>query len=174
MPTSERSAFSSSICAHIRASIVWVQSDLVLTYVPVGSEVDVLPLAVAAIDAGKRAGIPRTESDVLSFDEVDSEALASLVPGAFAIPVPAMPRTIVPTSRTLLLVPLLAFDASGRRLGSGRGFYDRYLKTFPGTSVGVAFAVQEVEAVPVEAHDVALGVVVTEAGWRSAVSIGPN
>ena len=93
---------------------------------------------------------------------------------AFAVPVLAVPRTIVPTSRTLLLVPLLAFDASGRRLGSGRGFYDRYLKTFPGTSVGVAYAVQEVEAVPVEAHDVALGVVVTEEGWRTAVSIGPN
>ena len=137
-----------------------------LTYVQVGSEVDVLPLADAAIDGGKRAGIPRIEGDVLSFDEVDLDGLASLVPGAFAIPVLPVNRAIVATPGTLLLVPLLAFDAVGRRLGSGRGFYDRYLRTFPGTAVGVAFSAQEVDAVPVEAHDVALAAVVTESGWH--------
>jgi 5-formyltetrahydrofolate cyclo-ligase len=67
-------------------------------------------------------------------------------------------------------VPLLGFDARGHRLGWGKGFYDRYLAG-PGAgafAVGVAFACQRVDVVPVEEHDRALAAVVTERGWAVA------
>jgi len=68
----------------------------------------------------------------------------------------------------LLLVPLLAFDRSGHRLGYGGGFYDRTLSAFRHSSViraiGVAYAAQEVEGIPAEPHDMPLDGILTEAG----------
>ena len=64
----------------------------------------------------------------------------------------------------LLLVPLLAFDAGGHRLGYGGGFYDRTLKAFGIRAIGIAYAGQEVESLPHEAHDVALDAILTERG----------
>ena len=159
-----RHVASTMIRAHIIASAAFVAADLVLTYVPVGSEADVLDVVRAALDCGKRAAIPRTDGDVLSFDEVDAESLAMLEAGALGIPVASQVRPAVPTSHTLALVPLLAFDQDGRRLGSGKGFYDRFLAQFPGVAIGVAFAIQEVERVPTEPHDRRLDGVVTQAG----------
>jgi 5-formyltetrahydrofolate cyclo-ligase len=64
-----------------------------------------------------------------------------------------------------LLVPLLAFDRGGHRLGYGGGFYDRTLAALPGAvAVGCAYACQEVDAVPVAAHDARLHAVATERG----------
>ena len=68
----------------------------------------------------------------------------------------------------MLIVPLLAFDARGYRLGYGGGFYDRTLEGLraqgPVTAIGFAFAAQEVAEVPIEATDQRLDVIVTEAG----------
>lgn len=88
--------------------------------------------------------------------------------GAFGIaePRPNWPREFP----TLLFVPLLAYDAHGRRLGYGGGYYDRSLADLERrqsiTAIGVAFAGQEVEYVPSDAHDRRLDKVVTELGIR--------
>jgi 5-formyltetrahydrofolate cyclo-ligase len=68
----------------------------------------------------------------------------------------------------LIVMPLVAFDRSGARLGHGRGFYDRVLADLHARGVtpmlvGIAFSVQEVRAIPAEAHDVPLDRIVTEA-----------
>jgi 5-formyltetrahydrofolate cyclo-ligase len=64
-----------------------------------------------------------------------------------------------------LLVPLLAFDRAGRRLGYGAGYYDRTLAALPGRpAIGCAYAVQEVEAVPAGPQDARLDAVATERG----------
>ncbi|WP_372706296.1 5-formyltetrahydrofolate cyclo-ligase [Brevundimonas sp.] len=67
----------------------------------------------------------------------------------------------------LILAPLLAFDAVGRRLGQGGGYYDRTFAARPNvTRIGFAYAGQEVEHLPVEAHDIRLHGVLTETGYR--------
>jgi 5-formyltetrahydrofolate cyclo-ligase len=65
-----------------------------------------------------------------------------------------------------LLVPLLAFDAHGHRLGYGGGFYDRTLAALKACAIGIAFVGQEVTALPHEPHDRPLDAVLTEAGLR--------
>jgi 5-formyltetrahydrofolate cyclo-ligase len=88
--------------------------------------------------------------------------------GAFGIPEPRpdWPRA----DPSLLLVPLLAFDGEGYRLGYGGGYYDRTLAHFraqrPVTAIGVAFAGQEVPRVPREPNDQRLDMIVTEQGIR--------
>jgi 5-formyltetrahydrofolate cyclo-ligase len=75
-----------------------------------------------------------------------------------------------PPRLDLVVLPLVAFDAQGRRLGMGGGYYDRRLARARATRrplrVGYAFALQEVASVPAAAHDVALDAVVTERGVR--------
>ena len=66
----------------------------------------------------------------------------------------------------LLLVPLLAFDAHGHRLGYGGGFYDRTLALLKVPAIGIAYAGQEVASLPREPHDMALDMIVTEQGVR--------
>ena len=78
----------------------------------------------------------------------------------------------------LIMVPLLAFDASGGRLGQGGGYYDRTLEALRAegripriAAVGLAYAAQELDNLPMDAHDQPLDGVLTEAGYRSAKRI---
>ena len=84
-----------------------------------------------------------------------------MAPGRFGTAVPTG-AAMVPT---LLLVPLLAFDRRGNRLGYGAGYYDRTLAALPGVrTLGCAFGAQELDSVPVGPHDVKLDAVATECG----------
>ncbi|TNF16922.1 MAG: 5-formyltetrahydrofolate cyclo-ligase [Rhodobacteraceae bacterium] len=91
----------------------------------------------------------------------------AMIEGAYGAHVPANGEEIIPE---VLIVPLLAFDALGYRLGYGGGFYDRTLEGLrargPVTAIGFAFAAQEVPQVPTELTDQPLDMIVTEAGVR--------
>jgi 5-formyltetrahydrofolate cyclo-ligase len=64
-----------------------------------------------------------------------------------------------------VIIPMLAFDKKGNRLGYGAGYYDRFLVSHPHlTRIGIAFAFQEVEKIPVEATDAGMDIIVTENG----------
>ena len=79
-----------------------------------------------------------------------------LAPGKLRIPEPLV------SAPAVVLVPLVGFDRSGHRLGQGGGFYDRTLEGLSTLSIGLAYAVQEVDAVPVEPWDRKLDWIVTE------------
>ena len=85
----------------------------------------------------------------------------------FAIPTPVMRA---PIDVEIVLVPLVAFDNTGNRLGRGAGFYDRFLDGRTVRTVGVAFELQRIDCVPVEAHDQPLDVIVTELGIRNCAA----
>lgn len=91
----------------------------------------------------------------------DGEALR---PGAYGIQEPA--AHFPSAAPHLLLVPLLAYDNRGHRLGYGGGFYDRTLEALRVPAIGVAFSGQEVISLPVEAHDMALSGILTEHGLK--------
>jgi 5-formyltetrahydrofolate cyclo-ligase len=90
---------------------------------------------------------------------------AAMVPGAFGALIPEAGAWLVPR---VLIVPLLAFDRRGYRLGYGGGFYDRTLVGLRAqgkvTAIGFGFAAQQVPEVPTDAHDQRLDLIVTQAG----------
>ena len=86
----------------------------------------------------------------------------ALTPGAFGTFNPRDLRPAMPGDWELAIVPLLAFDRRGYRLGYGKGYYDRLLAAGPVTTIGVGFAAQEVDALPAEPHDIALDWIITE------------
>ena len=152
------------ICAHIEATEWWRSAKVVTAFLPIQSEVDLLPLLVGRL-GGRTLGIPRTENDVMTFDSVDLHNPDGLAIGEFGITVARRRATIDPVSVDLALVPMLAFDRTGNRLGAGRAFYDRWLPSaVHAFRLGVAFSAQEMPAVPVDGYDARLDAVVTEAG----------
>ena len=133
---------------------------------PFADEIDVLPLMARLAAEGWRTALPvvMCRSKPLVF-----RAWAPgepTVAGAWSIPVP--PDSALEVRPDVLLVPMLAFDRAGFRLGYGGGFYDRTLSalraTRPVIAVGVAFADQEMAEVPREAHDEPLDWILTEHG----------
>ncbi len=102
----------------------------------------------------------------LDFHTVPDEA--DFVKGRFGLREPKAERPSI--TPNILLVPLLAFDASGHRLGYGGGFYDRTLHVLRSegtlTAIGIAFAGQEIPQIPGQRHDQRLDMVVTELGVR--------
>ena len=163
LPLASREAASLAIAARLASLPAWVRARTVALHAPLGAEVDTAELARLARAAGKRIAWPRISSTgvVLEFACCGAD---ELVPGpARALEPPRTAPSLPLDALDLVVVPGVAFDASGRRLGRGRGHYDATLARLrPGTArVGLAFEEQVVERVPVDPHDVPLDVVVT-------------
>lgn len=133
-------------------------------YWPLGSELDVRPLLLQVASRGHEVALPVSgpRGQALTFRSWDPAA--SLIAGRYGILEPGPDRpTVIPS---VLLVPLLSFDRTGHRLGYGAGYYDRTLDALRAVrsvlAVGVAFAAQEVEAVPCADHDERLDWIITE------------
>lgn len=136
---------------------------MVSAFWPMGPEIDVKPLLDALHVRGQALCLPVTprRGQPLRFRRwVPGDALGH-GPMGTRQPLPAAPE-VVPD---WLLVPLLAFDRAGRRLGYGGGYYDRTLAALPGaTAIGVAYAGQEMQEVPAGPADMRLDRVATEKG----------
>ncbi|SLN47237.1 putative 5-formyltetrahydrofolate cyclo-ligase [Roseivivax jejudonensis] len=131
-------------------------------YMPIRTEIDPLP-AMAEASAHGPVAVPVIRGRGRPLDFARWQPGCALVPGPFGAPVPTQHEPVVPE---ILIVPLLAFDRRGHRLGYGGGFYDRTLAGLrargPVLAVGFAFAAQEADEIPVEPTDAPLDLVVTE------------
>ena len=107
----------------------------------------------------KRIALPRVVGDELIFHWVTDRA--ELLPGKFGIPEPRAEASPAGNEFDLILVPGLAFDLRGGRLGRGKGYYDRFLAEAHGLRAGVCFDDQIVGDVPLEPHDLRMDFVVT-------------
>jgi len=150
MPADARELASAAIAGRV---LPLLPDGLVAIYAPKSSEVDTAVLAAAL---GDRAVYPRIGDDlVLAF------APGPLAPGAFGLREPTGPA--VPLADiAAFVVPGVAFDRDGGRLGWGRGYYDATLARVHARTIGVAFECQLVERVERDAHDINLEFVVTE------------
>ena len=133
----------------------------VLAYWPLPDEVDIRPLLDQLVTCGATVLLPRVTGDE-TMELCCYTSRHDMKKGAFHILEPTGPLFTDLSCIDVALVPGVAFDTTGRRLGRGRGYYDRFLATLrpPGTShcsplfIGVCFPFQCVAAVPAEAHDV--------------------
>jgi 5-formyltetrahydrofolate cyclo-ligase len=166
----ERARRCAAIHARLLAMPEWSAARVVHCYLSMRSEVDTHPLIDAALAQGKRVVVPIVvpKAPELSHAWLESLGGDALVPGSFGTFNPRDARPAAPGDWDLTIVPLLAFDRRGYRLGYGKGFYDRLLSAAPATSIGIAFADQEVALLPDEPHDMRLHWIVTE---REAIRI---
>lgn len=166
MSGAQRGSADAAISARVLALASWQQATHVLLTAAFRSEYDPRALVDAALSAGKVVGLPRvdTRTRMLVLHRVqDPERDVS--PGYRTIPEP-LPHTPVldPAHIDWVLVPGVAFDLHGRRLGYGGGFYDRLLPSLrPGSArVAAIYAMQLVASVPAAPHDTTVDLIVTE------------
>lgn len=130
-------------------------------YDPIGAEIDPRAALVALRARGYGLVLPQTPRRGLPLLFRAHAPDTALVAGRFGTRHPIGPVH----DPALLLVPLLAFDRVGNRLGYGAGYYDRSLAALPNAvAIGLAYADQEVAQVPTEPHDVQLAAIATERG----------
>lgn len=133
---------------------------------PMREEIDVLPLLVAVVEAGATAALPVVVARDKPLEFRCWQPGMALDDGPFGTRHPPASAGVVEPG--VVLVPLVAFDRAGGRLGYGGGFYDRTLERLrlrrPVLAAGVAYAGQLVPQVPEEAHDEPLDWIVTESG----------
>lgn len=154
-------AWGMRLAGHVLSCCPPPAGAVVAGFWPLADEIDVRPLLLALLGRGHCVVLPETPKPGQALIFHRWRPGRALLPGRFGTLRPE-PDPVIPD---LLLVPLLAFDRSGHRLGYGAGYYDRTLEALAGRrAIGCAFAVQEVAAVPVERHDRQMDVIATEAG----------
>jgi len=158
------SCMSRSLAAQQRlaAAPEFASAAVVAVYSPIRNEVFTEEIFAAARCAGKAVTYPRVCGDLLEFVEVSTRE--DLSPGAYGILEPGGSRIVPLVDHDLVVVPGVAYDRSGHRLGYGRGFYDRVLSSDRGRAVlaGLCFDFQVVASLPAEVHDVRMDMVVTD------------
>ena len=140
-----------------------VATDVVAAYLARDGEVDLAPLIGLLWQQGTVVALPVLQDRGMFFAAYGVDE--RLRDNRYGIPEPAQARRVEPT---VVLAPLVAFDAYGQRLGMGGGYYDRYFAAAPAVRrIGIAHECQRVAALPVEPSDMPLQAVATERGWQA-------
>ena len=161
----ERSVLDDRITQKLLATSEYVEATTVLTYVSVSSEVSTRMFIECALRDGKTVAVPRClPGHCLEFVAIAS--LEQLVAAPFNLLEPAKELPAVTEDQknnSICIVPALLVDTKGYRLGYGAGFYDRFLSTYPGKKICLAYQ-QSLSrtTLPHTAFDVAVDVVITE------------
>ena len=172
IPADERAAIDAAICERLVETSEYEKCEIILTYLSTEREVDTRDLVMRAIADGKRVALPRCVPGTREMSWHLVKGLDGLVTSSFGIEEPPdeddtliRPNTLK-HARALAIVPALAFDEAGLRIGYGGGFYDTFLPSFPGTTVGLCRESHLLESLAakgvVEEHDRAVSLVVTE------------
>lgn len=181
----ERSATRALLHSHIYA-----EATVILAYAATGQELSLDGLIAQAIRDGKTVALPRcTPADcTMSFHRLSPHASYSrqVSAGAYGIrePAPSLPPIAGLTNTTLVLMPGLAFTREGRRLGRGRGFYDRFLAEWHlhdrcsglkgPVLMGVCHSCQLVDWIPTEDTDITVDHILSPEGIISCSSLQPE
>ena len=170
----ERKAAEASIYEKLFDLPAWRDAPVICGYISVRGELDTLPILQRAVAEGKTVALPVTVTGAtegrMVFRALRGGDLTRLTPARFGIPEPdgfCPALTDRDLTNALMLVPALAFDGEGYRLGYGGGYYDRFLEGLtsagiPITAVGLTFSVCRAPALPREPHDRPVDIIIDE------------
>lgn len=164
MTPEERLTKSKAISRHLMTQIR--DKETVMAYTSKEMEVNTVPLITQLLSQGNPVIVPIIVKEDYSLRLSYLRDLAALVPSTFGVPEPI--GSEIPARGEdvdTILLPMLGFDRTGGRIGYGAGYYDRFLEKFPSLNkIGIAFACQEMERLPLDSTDVRMDHIVTENG----------
>lgn len=153
--------YDEKICKRILESTEYQNANLIFMYMAYRNEVDLSMVLYHAWEHKKRIGIPKVSGEDLIFYEIQS--MDELVDGYHSIKEPSENLLVVNEMPQLILVPGVAFDRRGNRLGYGKGFYDRFFHQHMNCyKLAVAYEGQFSEQISVNEHDVRMDCIITE------------
>lgn len=146
--------WSDEVCQAVLSNPRVAAASTVVAFSPLPDEANIMPVVERLWGNGKRVLLPRV-TGATTMELCQYNGPQSLKAGAFGIQEPAGEAAPLPgeAGGTVILVPGMAFDDDGHRLGRGRGYYDRFLSTTRAYTIGVCLPFQLVESVPCEEHD---------------------
>ena len=156
-----RAVESIELCDRLEAQLR--SAHTILFFAPLPNELDIWPLMEKFLAAGKTCALPFFDSASQTYSTRRVQNLAAdIAIGKFGVrePAPNCPE-IPPEKFDLILVPGVAFDWNGNRLGRGQGFYDRLLAKSGGMKCGVGYDFQLIGKIPAEPHDARVNFIVT-------------
>ncbi len=156
---------SMAACKRLMTLPEFEKATTVMIYLPIPGEVDVSPLALRGWQEDKTIAAPKLAWDKRHMVPIQIRSLETgLVESRSYLREPADGEPVSLDMLDVVVVPALAYDRKGNRLGRGGGFYDRFLATrdFKGVSVGIAFREQVLDELPVGEHDVPVDIIVTD------------
>ncbi|SRR5581483_3106011 len=174
LPAELRHASSMEIIQRLERHLAERGATFIHCYISFRSEVETRAFITAALEVHRwRVVVPVVEQGAEVLVHTEIQGLDNLAKGRFGLeePVDRTPASL--ESLNAVIVPLVAFDRRGTRLGYGKGFYDAFLRELPDSveRIGLAFAVQEAEHIPLRPHDEPLDLIITE---REFIRIDPT
>ena len=161
----DKQKYSELLCNGIEALKEYKDADVILLYFPTRSEPDISPLADIARLDGKKIAFPISVTKDCTLDFRFISSPDELEIGAYGIREPrADAERATLSDRTLCIVPALAVDTDGYRLGYGKGYYDRFLSTFEGNAVVAIHSSLVCERLPRNDTDIPIKTIITETG----------
>ena len=162
----QRHAASASACTRLATLESLEHAHVVMMYMPLASEVDVTPAVLRCFRRGQTVCVPkvdwqRKDMTAIEITSLDDRVLDTDEHGLRS---PKTGRLILPNIIDAVVVPGLAFDPQGRRLGRGGGFFDRFLSRLrpTTTTIGLVFDQQIIDAVPANERDAAVDIIVSD------------
>ena len=136
----------------------------ILTYVSTDIEVDTLILIEYALKEGKIVAAPICDYDTTTIKFYQIKSRDELYPAKFSLlePIANDERLVSSMQKSICIVPGLAFDKKGYRLGYGKGFYDRFLSEYDGQSIGVCYADYICDRLVIDKYDIPVDLIVTD------------
>lgn len=156
-----RAVESIELCERLKTQMP--SAHTILFFAPLPDELDVWPVLELSLALGVNCALPFFDAKKKTYGAKTIEKLATdIVTGKFGVREPASTCAEIPLDKfDLVLVPGLAFDPQGNRLGRGTGFYDRILSAASGIKCGVGYDIQLLENLPTEPHDAKVDFVLT-------------
>ena len=154
----EKASAAEEVFAQLEKTAAFMMADNILMYHSLPDEVQTITFLQKWHDR-KRFFLPRVNGvnlDILPYEETRLEL------GSFHIEEPTGDDVVDVDDIELMVIPAVAFDRKGNRLGRGKGFYDRLLSTSKATKIGVGYEFQLFDDLPSEPHDVAMDMVITQ------------
>ena len=149
---------SGSLARQFFATSYYQNASVIYGYLPYNQEVRTVPILERALLDGKKVAVPKVYGDTMRF--IYLEDLTQVAPSDLGIPEPISDGPVASDENALVLMPGLAFDREGNRMGYGGGFYDKFLSNEPNhPTVALCYAFQMVDEIPTESYDVPVDLV---------------
>ncbi|MFR9651292.1 MAG: 5-formyltetrahydrofolate cyclo-ligase [Rikenellaceae bacterium] len=156
-----REAASKCIFAAIESANEFIESNYIAIYHALADEIPTMEVIERWSEMGKTVLLPRVEGEQMQFYRANNTELKA---GSYGILEPQVGEPVDAKQIELMVVPGVAFCRDGRRLGRGKGYYDRYLSKCANSlyKIGVCFNHQIVENIPCDIHDISMNVVLSD------------
>ncbi|MBO5453205.1 MAG: 5-formyltetrahydrofolate cyclo-ligase [Clostridia bacterium] len=155
---------SKKAASYFLESEIYKNSHVLMLYMPLGNETDTRYIINNAYRDGKKVVFPVTDEKSGEITPFYADENTNFKKGAFCVNEPLCADIADPTDIDLVLVPGIAFDRTGMRVGFGKGCYDGFLKKLSAVKVGYCYNFQLTDKIESEAHDISMDFIVTESG----------